>query len=381
MKFRWVLVLLFIWTRAHALETSSSENIEKRAQDLKAYIEKEKVLFESREFQKKSLLTSLDETNKKQNSVRQKLIELSEHQQELEMSLQNLALEYQNQKRIQQAQRERLFLILKVVYQIQKQGMLPFIFSGANLSQLAGRFRVLVYTLRAHTRLSRQFEERLSQLSDSEFKLKATQIKLNQLSSNLRDQKNLLEQLLVNKKRLVQEINQRQSIYRKAANEYKQVSQQISKLFKDLSTSPKKNIQKAAAPHGNLSLPVEGEIVQGFGKSIHEKFKTVTYHKGILIESEFNSPVISILPGAVEYAGWLRGLGNVMILHHGEGLYTLNAHLFKFNKSVGESVEQGEVIGFVGDTGNSEKPSLYFEVRSNGQAVDPLLYITTEKVS
>ncbi|NBX81613.1 M23 family metallopeptidase, partial [bacterium] len=89
----------------------------------------------------------------------------------------------------------------------------------------------------------------------------------------------------------------------------------------------------------------------------------------------------SILPGAVEFAGWLRGLGNVMILHHGQGLYTLSAHLFKFNKQVGEAVEQNEVIGFVGDTGNREKPSLYFEVRSQGKAVDPMAYLNPQSIS
>jgi septal ring factor EnvC (AmiA/AmiB activator) len=64
----------------------------------------------------------------------------------------------------------------------------------------------------------------------------------------------------------------------------------------------------------------------------------------------------------------------VAILHHGSGLYTLNAHLFKVAKNVGSRVEQGEVIGTVGDTGTNESPSLYFEVREKGKAVDPMAY-------
>lgn len=377
--------LSFLLSSLSVSATSSvqgPDKIEQRALDLKSFLEKEKGEFESRESQKKSLLDSLDQANKNQNAVRQKLLELQEHQQELKMSLENLSLEVENLERVGEAQKERLYSTLKVVYQIQKQGIFRFLFSGDNLSSMTGRIRVLVYTLKAHTRLKKQFEDRLSQLADSEYKLKTTQLKLNHLASDLKEQQSLLSKLLVNKKALVQEINRKQSNYRRASKEYQQVSRQLTRLFKELSEKNKDLAKKPPQNQtGDLPLPVEGEIVQGFGKSIHEQFKTVTFHKGILIESKFNTPVISILPGTVEYAGWLKGLGNVMIIEHGNGLHTLSAQLFKFNKSVGEVVEKGEVIGFVGDTGNSEKPSLYFEVRSQGQAVDPLKYITTEQVS
>lgn len=379
----WLLVFfaLPLWG-ATTSDPLQPEKIEQRAHNLKSYLEKEKSSFESREVQKKSLLSSLDESNKKQNTVRQKLFALNEHQQELSMSLENLALEVQNQKRIQEAQKERLFLLLKVVYQIQKEGVLRFLLGGRNLTEVTGKIRILVHTLKAHARLKVQFEKRVAELSDSEFKLKTTQLKLAQLASDLNEQQKILEKLLLNKNRLVQEINRKQSHYRKVSKEYRAVSHQLSQLFKSLEKKAKKKPQGATPePLGNLPLPTAGEIVQSFGKSIHEKFKTVTYHKGILIESEFNSPVIAVLPGTVEYAGWLKGLGNVMILDHGEGLFSLNAQLFKFDKAVGEIVGQGDTIGFVGDTGNSEKPSLYFEIRLNGQAVDPMKYLTTEKVS
>jgi septal ring factor EnvC (AmiA/AmiB activator) len=325
----------------------------------------------------------LDELNAKQNIVRQRLQSLNAHQQELEMGIENLALEYQNQKKLEQAQRQRLFLLLKVVYKVQRDGMARFLFYGHNLSQLASRVRVLFHTLRSHAVITKQFQERAQRLAQTEVHLKSTKLKLNSLSDELREQQTILQNLLKNKKQLVAQINQKQTSYQTASKEYNRLSQQISKLFKEL-PSAKKSVeaqQPKFEPKGNLPLPVDGAIVQGFGKSVHEKFGTVTYHKGIEIEADFNAPVISILPGAVEFAGWLKGLGNVMILHHGQGLYTLSAHLFKLNKEVGESVDKGEVIGFVGDTGSREKPGLYFEVRTQGKAVDPLNYLSTDRVS
>lgn len=370
-------------TPAFSLETNEGIDVKKRAGELKAFLEREKTDFDSRESQKKSLLSVLDDLNSKQNLVRQKLSSLNAQQQELEMSIDNLALEYQNQKKLEQAQRQRLFWLLKVVYKIQRDGMTRFLFFGHNLSQLAGRVRVLFHTLRSHAVITKQFQERAQRLAQTEVRLKSTQLKLSSLSEELKDQQALLQNLLKNKKQLVEQINQKQNSYQAASKEYQRLSQQISKLFKELPSAKKIPDSKFPTfePKGNLPLPVDGEIVQGFGKSVHEKFGTVTYHKGIEIEADFNAPVIAILPGAVEFAGWLKGLGNVMILHHGQGLYTLSANLFKLSKEVGDSVEKGEVIGFVGDTGNREKPGLYFEVRTNGKAVDPLNYLSTERVS
>jgi len=383
--FKKSLPIFFLFTCLSVLALENTETLaaQKRAGELKAFLEREKTGFESRESQKKSLLGVLDELNSKQNLVRERLLSLNAHQQELEMSLENLALEYQNQKQLEQAQRQRLYLLLKVVYKIQRDGMARFVFFGHNLSKLASRVRVLFHTLRSHAVITRQFQERAQRLAQTELRLKSTQLKLSSLADELKDQQTVLQSLLKNKKQLVSQINEKQNSYQAASKEYQRLSQQISKIFKELPSAQKSPNTKLPAfePKGNLPLPVDGSIVQGFGKSIHEKFGTVTYHKGIEIEADFNAPVTSILPGAVEFAGWLKGLGNVMILHHGQGLYTLNAHLFKLNKEVGETVEKGEVIGFVGDTGNREKPGLYFEVRANGKAVDPLNYLSTERPS
>ncbi|MFM8268663.1 MAG: murein hydrolase activator EnvC family protein [Pseudomonadota bacterium] len=378
MIFHSLLVFVFLFAYpSYSLDVSDTKEAQQRARSLKKFLQTEKADYDSRETQRKTLLESLDELNAKQNQVRQKLQGLTSHQQELEMSLDNLALEYQNQKKLEQAQRQRLFLLLKVVYKIQKEGISRFVFHGQNLSQLAGRVRVLLYTLRSHAQLTRQFQERTQKLAEAELKLKASKLKLVSLSDELKDQQLLLENLLKNKNRLVAKINEKQSSYRLASREYQRVSHQLSELFKGLPSAKTGTNKGLFEPKGDLPMPTEGTIVQGFGKSVHEKFGTVTYHKGIEIEADFNSPVSAVLPGGVEFAGWLRGLGNVIILHHGQGLYTLNAHLFKFNKEVGETVEAGDVIGFVGDTGNREKPSLYFEIRSQGKAVDPLAYLSS----
>src|SRR5262249_27829574 len=122
-------------------------------------------------------------------------------------------------------------------------------------------------------------------------------------------------------------------------------------------------------------MPVDGTLEVGFGKVVNPKFNTVTVQRGWDIRAEEGSEVRTIAPGQVVYAGWLRGYGNVLIIDHGGGFHSLVAHLDSLSRAVGESVEAEEAVGTLGDTGSLKGAYLYFEIRQDGEAVDPALWI------
>jgi septal ring factor EnvC (AmiA/AmiB activator) len=344
-----------------------------RALQLKAFIQKEKPNFEVRESQKRDVLGELDQLNEQQNKVRERVSAITLTQTEMGMALENLSLEYNRQKELEQMHRRRLYLLLKVAYRIKKEGMLRFVFTGQDLSQLTARVRVLYRTLRAHTTATQQLAERAKRLAESERKLSLAKREQQALLDEMKEQEELLNQILKRKKQVLARINKKQNSYQVALKEYKRLSAELNSIFNQFKIS-EDQMDPLDVKKGGFVLPVVGKVVKGFGKSVNQQFGTVIYHKGLEIEAEHNSPVNAVAPGIVEYSGWVRGLGNVAILHHGSGLYTLNAHLFKVAKNVGSRVEQGEVIGTVGDTGTNESPSLYFEVREKGKAVDPMAY-------
>jgi septal ring factor EnvC (AmiA/AmiB activator) len=344
-----------------------------RALQLKAFIQKEKPNFEVRESQKRDVLGELDQLNEQQNKVRERVSAITLTQTEMGMALENLSLEYNRQKELEQMHRRRLYLLLKVAYRIKKEGMLRFVFTGQDLSQLTARVRVLYRTLRAHTTATQQLAERAKRLAESERKLSLAKREQQALLDEMKEQEELLNQILKRKKQVLARINKKQNSYQVALKEYKRLSAELNSIFNQFKIS-EDQMDPLDVKKGSFVLPVVGKVVKGFGKSVNQQFGTVIYHKGLEIEAEHNSPVNAVAPGIVEYSGWVRGLGNVAILHHGSGLYTLNAHLFKVAKNVGSRVEQGEVIGTVGDTGTNESPSLYFEVREKGKAVDPMAY-------
>jgi len=115
--------------------------------------------------------------------------------------------------------------------------------------------------------------------------------------------------------------------------------------------------------------PVNGTVVSGYG------MRWGRLHEGIDVAASSGTPIWAAAAGTVIHAGWLGGYGNLVVVDHGNGLSTAYAHASAILVGVGQSVAQGETVSLVGSTGNSSGPHLHFEVRVNGVAVDPLLYL------
>ncbi|WP_461613530.1 M23 family metallopeptidase [Clostridium sp. Marseille-QA1073] len=118
-----------------------------------------------------------------------------------------------------------------------------------------------------------------------------------------------------------------------------------------------------------LYVPANGVITSYFG----ERWGTI--HKGLDIAANENTPIKAAFNGKVTFSGVLNGYGNVIILSHDNDVETLYAHCNKLYANEGESISKGQHIADIGNTGNSTGPHLHFEIRVNGEAVDPLKYI------
>jgi murein DD-endopeptidase MepM/ murein hydrolase activator NlpD len=115
--------------------------------------------------------------------------------------------------------------------------------------------------------------------------------------------------------------------------------------------------------------PVSAPMTSPFG------WRWGRMHEGVDLGAAYGTPIAAAAAGTVIYAGWLGGYGNLTVIDHGGGLATAYGHQSSIGVGVGQSVAQGEIIGNVGSTGHSTGPHLHFEVRVNGQAVDPLGYL------
>lgn len=138
---------------------------------------------------------------------------------------------------------------------------------------------------------------------------------------------------------------------------------------------PAEGLGGFGARRGNLSWPVKGEIEQGFGLQTDARFGTHVQHKGLDLRAARGDRVFAPHPASVGYAGWFRGYGNLIVLDHGEGYYTLYAHLDALAVERGQQLEQGAELGRVGSTGSLKGAFLYFEIRSGAKALDPTQWL------
>ena len=118
-----------------------------------------------------------------------------------------------------------------------------------------------------------------------------------------------------------------------------------------------------------LIWPVNGPVTSPFG------MRWGRMHEGIDIGVGYGTPIHAAASGRVIYAGWMSGYGNLVAIDHGRGLSTAYGHQSRIAVSNGQTVSQGQVIGYVGCTGHCFGPHLHFEVRINGTPVDPMGYL------
>jgi murein DD-endopeptidase MepM/ murein hydrolase activator NlpD len=118
-----------------------------------------------------------------------------------------------------------------------------------------------------------------------------------------------------------------------------------------------------------------GYISSGFGERVDPFTGGEEFHEGIDFAAPQGTGIHAVAAGIVTWAGPRGGFGNMVQIDHGNGYATRYGHAFKVLVHVGETVQRGDVIGLVGNTGRSTGPHVHFEVLKNGREVDPARFV------
>lgn len=122
---------------------------------------------------------------------------------------------------------------------------------------------------------------------------------------------------------------------------------------------------------GTLQQPVPGAITSNFGLRMHPVLGYARMHRGLDFRAAHGAPILAATDGRVSRAGWAGGYGRQVRLNHAGGLMTSYSHMSRIAVRPGQTVRQGQVIGYVGSTGLSTGPHLHYELHRNGTAVNP----------
>jgi septal ring factor EnvC (AmiA/AmiB activator) len=159
----------------------------------------------------------------------------------------------------------------------------------------------------------------------------------------------------------------------------------IMRIIADLIQKQKEMGEEAAIPligepfqkrKGKLPWPVKGNLLHTYGKQKDKTLKTTVNNTGIDIIAKSGTDVTAVYNGRISLVTYLSGYGNTIIMDHGEGYYTVYAHLDEIFVEEGQLIDENQVIGTVGESGSLEGPKLHFEIYMNNLTENPQKWLT-----
>ena len=280
------------------------------------------------------------------------------------------------QKRIQRLNESssiaRTYLKKRLVafYKFGRSGYVWLLTSSANLQEFQKDIKYMKAIMAQDRQVLDILDRQMRQVASELSRLKENVAKVEELKKAKNYRMALLEKNIEKKVFLLMKTHREKEFYAKAVQELKEATRALSETMMHLETQEKKSMlsESFAKMKGKLSLPLKGKTlrdVKQFG------FNPFMHRKGIYITGSPGEAVRSVFPGRIDYSGWFKGYGQLLIIDHGYHYFTVFAHLEEIVKKKGEAVSEGEVIGVVGDPGWQVGPGVYFEIRKGRNHLDP----------
>jgi septal ring factor EnvC (AmiA/AmiB activator) len=369
-------------TTAYATQQEELDNLRQRITALQQD-------FDKTNESKSEAADALRESERNISTSKRKLNELGQQQNTAGHALEHLQqLSAQLNKEMQSEQ----LLLSKLLYQQYlggKQEYLKLLLNNHDPNQVARELQYYDYIARTRAAWVKSLRDKLlkiqavsEQTREKSKEIAALQNEEQSQRKHLEHEKRLRLQTLA--KFAVQLKQQRREIG-KLQHDENRLTQLVEKLSKMLSRPANSNQahndnlpdntfdgKPFATLKGKLALPVKGIITNKFGAPRPD---SRVLWKGLFLRATESQSVKSVAAGRVVFADWLRGFGNLLIIDHGKGYMSLYGNNETLLKQVGDTLNGGDNIASVGNSGGNEESGLYFELRHEGNPLDPLKWI------
>lgn len=351
------------------------EATKKSLQGVKEDIEQKKEILRSFEKREKGILGQLQAMDKK---LALKEEQLESYDQTLK-KVQSEKEQLENETGDLKADLDKIrgYLSKKVV-QLYKHGgysYLKALFSAGSYPEILKRYRFLQIMANKDRENLDGYHRVYSALYTKQQGLAEREDKILSLQKSFKGKNQEIVEKRKERSQLLTRIREEKAVQQELLKEFELSSQSLEATIQGLIQQQESLFGSFEKTKGNLRWPVHGKVVTRFGKHKHEKFNTYVFSKGIDIEAGQGSEVKAVYNGTVLFADWFKGYGQMLILDHGKGFYSLYAHLDRILVSLKKTIQQGEPVGKVGETGSLKGPLLYFEIRYHGEPQDPLTWL------
>jgi murein DD-endopeptidase MepM/ murein hydrolase activator NlpD len=326
-------------------------------------------------------LGQLKRTDRELSLTRNRLRNLMRRRQNLGQQLELTRTDLQMSIQSLTGARERLRHRLRSIYKVGPARDLEVLLSQQSFAQLLARWDFLLMVAEQDRQLMEEVRDRKVQVEQLESRLAGHLTQIERTTRQTTGENDRLNRLRTQRATQVQSIQTQRQAYEAAAAELERSAKTLQSLLVRLEQR-RKNATSRGVPEpysgdfakgrGSLDWPVRGALVGHFGPETHPRFGTTINNNGVDIAAAIGTPVRAVAKARVEYTSEdYASYGPIVILNHGDGFFTLYAHLSEIEVTVGQEIPAGQIIGRVGDTGSLKGAELHFEVRKGGTALNP----------
>lgn len=357
---------------------------------------------------------ALRESERAISNANRRVYQLDREQQELVRALTQLRVDSGIARENVLRQQQQLARLLRQQYMNGGDDTVKLLMNGEHPNQLARNLHYYAYLAQARSLRIASLQAALTHLDHLTQAQQQKQAQLDRIRQQRLTQREQLEAQRQKKRRIVGELGARIQSQRKQIATLEQNEKQLTQLVHTLAQAAAKRVaaKKAAARdkqrkspqtqsqlkpprspkpgsetslsqaaingtvfgrlRGKLAMPTHGELLHRFGTPREHGGSA---WKGLFIKARSGQPVMVVAAGQVVFADWLRGFGNLIIVDHGSGYMSLYSNNETLYKQVGDTVQTGTPIAAVGNSGGNPEVGLYFELRYQSRAFDPMSWI------
>jgi len=358
------------------------ERFRKEAEDINRKIEKgrDRVLTFTRE--EAAIVSSLNDIDLALNQARKRVSSLKFELNALrDKTIETTRASNSLKKRIK-AGEDYIFKRLVALYKMNWLGKIYVLASAQSMYELFKRKKSMETILAYDEKIRKNLLDNKAKLQQLLVRLNSQKTEKLSLEADLKKQIAVMSNERVKRSGILAGIRNKKSLELAALESLKLAAVDLNNTIKSLnletgSIKQKKNIppKSFSSLKGLLNMPVKGKVVYFFGPHKNTKLNVVNFQSGIEIKADRGEPIRAVFDGQILYASWFKGYGNMIIIDHGENYYTVYAHAEELFASKGDTIDKGDVVATVGDSGSMIGPSLHFEIRHHGKPVDPLKWI------
>ena len=343
--------------------------------------------------QHQALRRAIDELQQRQQQTRSQKDSVSIELEALEKRIGELALRLRSiEKERKQLEQRQAALVEEKAAQQQKLDQvrqdLATLVRGAYLAGREERLKLFLnqgdpallnrilgyhdYLTRARSEKLRQLQRGLDELARLSSELQQQRLKLEALAVEYGEERRQLETRERERKQVLAQLERQLRDEGERLRRMREDERRLARIVEEAQASLR-NLElpeqhEFGERKGKLIWPLSGRLAVAFGT---EKIGNLRWD-GVIIRAPEGREVKAVHAGRVAYADWLRGYGLLTIIDHGDGYMTLYGHNQSLFKETGDWVGEGEVIGVAGRSGGLHRPGIYFGIRHNGKAVDPV---------